>query len=573
MKIQKIITVILICFGISCMCGCNNKATDNDNSKSNEVIELDGNDELKEKNKVNKEENNENIENKDSSEDDDGELETDTNEKDDNKSDSENNIKEDIEKDALSGESTKENKKDNKKGNTNGNSPFEEHGKLTVKGTRLTDQNGNAFQIQGVSTHGLSWYPEYVNPDSFKSLRDDWGVNCIRLAMYTGEGGYCTGANQIELSKLIDSGISYASALGMYVIIDWHILSDNDPNTYKDEAIEFFGQMSSRYAENDNVLYEICNEPNGETSWSDIKKYAMEVIPVIKNNNKDAIIIVGTPTWSQDVDKAAADPIAGYSNIMYTLHFYADTHKDSLRTKMTDALKKGMPIFVTEFGICDASGNGSINIDEANKWIELMNKNGVGYCIWNLSNKAEASALINSNCTKKSGWTNDDLSEEGRWYLGVLGSALDSNSGSDTQGTSKKLPNNDDNNSSPGTEDKKIADSVSITKNSKSYDKNGMKVTVAPSGNWNDGSKDYYQYTITLKAQDNDISNWKIKIEFNNSVEIDQNWSANYKINDSKTIEITPVDYNTNIKKGEKAEIGFIVKSDAELEITKIIVN
>lgn len=294
--------------------------------------------------------------------------------------------------------------------------PFESHGALSVKGTDLVDQNGNKYQLKGVSTHGLAWFPEYVNKDAFRTFRDDWGANLIRLAMYTGEsGGYCTDGNQDNLKKLIDSGVAYATELGMYVIIDWHILSDNNPLDNKDEAISFFQEVSAKYKDHDNVIYEICNEPNGGTTWADIKEYAEEVIPVIRANDKDAIILVGTPTWSQDVDLAAEDPITGYDNIMYTVHFYAATHKDNIRNKLTAAREKGLAVFISEFSICDASGNGSIDYDQAGKWMDLIHEYNLSYAGWNVSNKAETSSLIKSTCQKTGGWTDDDLSETGIW--------------------------------------------------------------------------------------------------------------------------------------------------------------
>lgn len=288
-------------------------------------------------------------------------------------------------------------------------------GKLSVKGTNLVAEDGSTVQLHGVSTHGLAWFPEYVNYDSFQTLRDKFGANVIRLAMYTGEnGGYCTGGDKNVLKKLVEDGVSYATQLDMYVIIDWHILSDNNPNTYKAEAIAFFDEMSKNYADNDHVIYEICNEPNGGTSWEDVKSYAEEVIPVIRKNDKDAVILVGTPTWSQDVDKAAANPLDG-DNLMYVLHFYAATHKDDLRNKMKAAIDGGLPVFISEFSICDASGNGGLDYDSANQWLEVINEYGLSYVGWNLSNKNESSSILKSSCTKTSGYTRDDLSDSGKW--------------------------------------------------------------------------------------------------------------------------------------------------------------
>lgn len=294
--------------------------------------------------------------------------------------------------------------------------PFDNHGRLSVKGTDIVDKNGDKYQLKGLSTHGLSWFPDYVNKDAFQTFRDDWGANLIRLAMYTYEnGGYCSDGNKEYLKGLVDDGVQAATELGMYVIVDWHVLQDQNPNTYKEEAKAYFEEMSSKYKNYDNVIYEICNEPNGGVSWAEVKAYAEEVIPIIRKNAPDAIIIVGTPTWSQDVDIAAQNPITGYDNIMYAIHFYAATHTDNIRSKARTALSGGLPIFVSEFSICDASGNGAIDYGQAEQWFDLIGEYNLSYAAWNISNKDETSSLIKSSCTKTSGWTVDDLSETGVW--------------------------------------------------------------------------------------------------------------------------------------------------------------
>ncbi len=312
--------------------------------------------------------------------------------------------------------STEENKSETKEDSSK--TPFENHGKLTVKGTDIVDKDGNKFQLKGVSTHGIAWFPEYVNKDAFKTIRDEWGGNLIRLAMYTDEnGGYCSGGNKKNLKSTVDKGVTAATELGMYVIIDWHILHDLTPLKYQSEAEEFFAEMSLKYKDYDNIIYEICNEPNGGTSWADVKKYAEAIIPIIRKNDPDAIIVVGTPTWSQDVDKAAENPITGYDNIMYTVHFYAATHKDDIRNKLKKAREKGLAIFVTEFSICDASGNGALDKNEAGKWMDMLNEYNISYAGWSLCNKDESSALISSGSSKKSGWSDGDLSEAGKWLI------------------------------------------------------------------------------------------------------------------------------------------------------------
>lgn len=294
--------------------------------------------------------------------------------------------------------------------------PFANHGALSVKGTDLVDKNGKQYQLKGVSTHGIAWFPDYVNKDAFKTFRDDWGANIVRLAMYTDENnGYCTDGDPEKLKKLVRAGVDAATELGMYVIVDWHILHDLTPLKYEEQAKAFFEEISSEYKNSDNIIYEICNEPNGGTSWADVKKYAEVIIPIIRANDSNAVIVVGTPTWSQDVDAAAKDPIKDYDNVMYALHFYAATHKDDLRNKLTAAKKSGLPIFVTEFSICEASGDGQIDYDSAKAWFDLINDNNLSYCAWNVSNKAEKSSLIKSSVNKTSGWSEDDLSDTGAW--------------------------------------------------------------------------------------------------------------------------------------------------------------
>ena len=289
------------------------------------------------------------------------------------------------------------------------------HGALKLDGTQLVDQNGNDIQLYGMSTHGIAWFPQVVSYDSFKTLRDDWNTNCVRLAMYTHEyNGYCAGGDQDYLKSLVRTGVDAATDLGMYVIIDWHVLQEQDPNVYKDQAKDFFKEMSETYADHTNVLYEICNEPNGYATWDSVKSYAEEIIPIIRENDPDAVIIVGTPTWSQDIDKAQANPL-DYDNVLYALHFYAGTHKDVLWNRLDSCVQNGLPVFVSEFGMCDASGNGANDFNSTKSWFDVIEKYTISFCCWNLANKDEASSVFKSSCSKTSDWTENDLSESGKW--------------------------------------------------------------------------------------------------------------------------------------------------------------
>lgn len=301
---------------------------------------------------------------------------------------------------------------------TDADTYFGRHGVLSVSGADLVDAHGEKMQLRGMSTHGIAWFPDFVSMETFKFLRDEWNTNCVRLAMYTHEyNGYCAGGDKEWIKGLVKNGVEYATELGMYVIVDWHVLNEQNPLTYKDEALKFFEEMSKLYADYGNVIYEICNEPNGSGSWNDVTAYANEVIPVIRANDPDSVIIIGTPTWSQDIDQALNSPL-GYDNIMYALHFYAATHTDWLRSRMENCVNSGLPVFISEFGMCDASGNGAIDVNQSEQWKALIDKYGTSYMCWNLANKNESSSILRESCRKLSGWTDDDLSEQGRLIRG-----------------------------------------------------------------------------------------------------------------------------------------------------------
>ncbi|MBO6129893.1 MAG: cellulase family glycosylhydrolase [Pseudobutyrivibrio sp.] len=296
------------------------------------------------------------------------------------------------------------------------------YGQLHVEDGVLVDAEGEAVQLTGVSSHGLSWYPEYVTADSIKALRDNWGINVIRLAMYTSDyNGYCVAGEEIQsvLKDNIDEAVTAATENDMYVIIDWHILNDGNPNEYKSQAIQFFGEIVRKYEDNENVIYEICNEPNGDTTWEDIKKYANEVIPVIRNVDEDALILVGTPSYSSDLDSVLEAPL-DFDNIMYTYHFYAGTHKSSARNSLTNALDAGLPVFISEYGLVSADGDGTVDTKEAEKWIDILKEYNLSSCIWNLSNKAEGSALISADCDKTADFEYEELSEQGQYFFDLL---------------------------------------------------------------------------------------------------------------------------------------------------------
>lgn len=284
-----------------------------------------------------------------------------------------------------------------------------ENGRLHVEGRQLVNESGEAVVLHGMSTHGLQWYGNFADEDAIAATAD-CGANLFRCAMYTAENGYISNR---DVKNTLINAVDSAIRQDMYVIIDWHILSDGNPQAYENEAAEFFAEMSARYGDNPAVIFEICNEPNGGISWdNNVKPYAERIIPIIRENS-DNIILVGSPTWSQDLHEAAKNPLS-YGNIMYTCHFYAGTHTEWLRQRIADC---GLPIFVSEWGTSAADGNGGVFLDEAQKWIDFMSERGISWANWSYCDKGETSAAIVPGADVRDGISPDELTESGKFVF------------------------------------------------------------------------------------------------------------------------------------------------------------
>ncbi len=288
-----------------------------------------------------------------------------------------------------------------------------QNGKLSVSGIDLVNQNGEPIVLRGMSSHGIQWYGNFASHNAIKNTAE-YGANLFRVAMYTEENGYLSDPDSVKSAAYaaVDSAISN----DMYVILDWHILSDGDPMAHVSEAAEFFAEASAKYAGVPNVIFEICNEPNGNISWSgNVKPYAETIIPIIRQSG-DAVILVGSPTWSQDIDKAADDPLS-FSNIMYACHFYAGTHGAWLRDRIDYARSKGAPIFISEWGTSAADGSGGVFLSESTEWLDFLAERNISWANWSLCDKVETSAALNSGTNPDGAWSDADLSESGKFVF------------------------------------------------------------------------------------------------------------------------------------------------------------
>ena len=291
--------------------------------------------------------------------------------------------------------------------------PVKIHGRLHVEKTQLKDEHGHDMVLRGMSFGWHNFWPRFYNAGAVKTLHEDWGATVVRAAIgVEPEDGYIDKPQWSE--EKAEAVIEAAIKENIYVIIDWH-----SHHIRLNEAKAFFKKMAEKYGKHPNIIYEIFNEPVND-SWAEIKKYSEEIITTIRSADKDNVILVGSPHWDQDLQLPAADPIKGYKNIMYTLHYYAATHKQWLRDRADAALQKGLPIFISESAGMEASGDGNIDKEEWQKWINWSEKNKISWITWSVSDKNETCSVLKSGAASDGEWKTDDLKESGiltREYL------------------------------------------------------------------------------------------------------------------------------------------------------------
>jgi endoglucanase len=284
----------------------------------------------------------------------------------------------------------------------------EQHGFLRVQGNRIVDKNGKPVQLRGMSLFWSQWIGKYYTADVVRWLRDDWKCTVVRAALAVEPDGYLKNPD-VEKKKLF-TVVEAAIKAGIYVIIDWHA---HNAHLHTEQAVAFFGEVAKRYAKVPNVIYEPYNEPLQNAAWAtQIKPYHEAVIAAIRRNDTRNLIVCGTRAWSQQVEEASLSPLAG-SNIAYSLHFYAGTHKQWLRDNATRALKNGVALFITEFGTVNANGDGAVDRDETKKWWEFCDANGISWCNWSVADKNESSAALKPGTSPTGKWKDSELTPSG----------------------------------------------------------------------------------------------------------------------------------------------------------------
>lgn len=311
----------------------------------------------------------------------------------------------------------------------NKDNPFLINGRLKVVGTKLLNQQGKAIQLRGMSTHGLQYRGNCYNDQSLDLLTNNWGADILRISMYIQEGGYET--NPEHFTQFVDELVEKCYQRGVYALIDWHMLHPGDPNANTAMAKTFFEHVSKKHAAKGNVLYEICNEPNSDkypVTWQLIKNYAGQIIPIIRKNDPESIVIVGTPEFASRPDHVIGN-VLNFNNIMYTMHFYAaDKNKPSQDARMgfvQAALDGGIPVFVTEFGTQDGWGDGENDFVKSQQWLKFLADRKISWVNWNYSDSPRSGAAWKTGTCPNGPWTDDNLKEAGKWIRTQLSNPPD----------------------------------------------------------------------------------------------------------------------------------------------------
>ncbi|MCW6005194.1 glycoside hydrolase family 5 protein [Micromonospora sp. CPCC 205371] len=302
-------------------------------------------------------------------------------------------------------------------------SPVDVNGQLSVCGVNLCNQAGEPIQLRGMSSHGIQFFPDCLNSDSLEALRNDWLADFVRISMYVQEGGFET--DPAGFTSKVNEAVETATALGLYAIIDFHILTPGDPTFNLERARTFFADVAAEHADKPNVIYEIANEPNG-VSWDTIKSYAEQVIPVVRAADPDGVVLVGTRGFSSlgltdgsDETEIIEDPVDA-ENIMYTFHFYAASHGADRRA-VVDRAAASLPLFVSEFGTQTFTGDGPNDLESATAWLDLLKSHKIGYAMWSFSDGRESnSAFVQGTCQGTEYAGTEVLTESGNFIRSRL---------------------------------------------------------------------------------------------------------------------------------------------------------
>ena len=83
-------------------------------------------------------------------------------------------------------------------------------------------------------------------------------------------------------------------------------------------------------------------------------------------------------------------------------------------------MAKGICLIITEFGDCDASGNGKFDIPHTEDWFKFMDQYKISWCNWSVADKEETASALQPGASGTGGWKESQLTESGIYIRNEL---------------------------------------------------------------------------------------------------------------------------------------------------------
>ena len=272
-----------------------------------------------------------------------------------------------------------------------GKTPVERWGALTVSGTQLVSSiTHEEVQLVGVSlfASNTGWHGDKFWTQGVIDALAKWpGLSLVRAPMGVEEaGGYLEDpSNMDKLKTVIDAAVS----AGVYIVVDWHSFM---AELYLDDAKQFFREISTKYGQLPNLLFEIYNEPkppdeSGKRDWKALRGYSLALLRVIRQHSANPVI-VGTPFFSQYLPDVARFPITEFKNVLYSLHFYASYAGHTILQTYLEQYGQTIPIFVSEWGSACPHYDCPVVPRRVDNWMALLDNHNVSWAHWALNDQA-----------------------------------------------------------------------------------------------------------------------------------------------------------------------------------------
>lgn len=234
--------------------------------------------------------------------------------------------------------------------------------RLHVDGRWLRDPNGDTVTLRGLNTVDPWWGDEHQNlrgaayTETLTRITDTdrgWHPRVVRVPYQHSVRSLGVQRTITEYMRPI---VDRLKRRGCYAIIDFHRIERWDTNTIDAELREFWNAVAPAFADDENVLFEMFNEPtepygNGQTDWTAWKETAEPWVDLIRSHAPDTPIIVGSPRWSSYTKFARTAPFSD-ENVLYSTHIYPQ-HYETYDMDAIAAVADEYPVFMTEWGYTD----------------------------------------------------------------------------------------------------------------------------------------------------------------------------------------------------------------------------